>query len=239
MASPITAAGGFLPGYMTTEEATMIHVRCPRCQTRFTTSDANAGKTGQCPKCGNPIKVQPLTPSRPPGGSAPAPADQDTDAPPTEAVSDSALGAARRHAAQAAAGGAAQPPAPAARPAPQPHRAVQPPAETQPKPAKEAPETAAPPPEAPAAEEPAAQTAPIQEGKSKTVALVLCIFLGAIGTHRFYMGSWGWGLVIMGLNLTCIGGAIFALVDIIRLAVMDKADFQERYGERVVRPFTF
>jgi TM2 domain-containing membrane protein YozV len=212
---------------MTTEEATMIHVQCPRCQTRFTTSDANAGKTGQCPKCGNPIKVQAAAPSRPPGGSAPAPGDQEPGGPPAEAVADSALGAARRHAAQASAGGA-QPSAPAARPAPQP------PPPSRPAPAEPAPEQ-----EAPEEVERVDETAPIQEGKSKTVALVLCIFLGAIGTHRFYMGSWGWGLVIMGLNLTCIGGAIFALVDIIRLAVMDKADFQDRYGERVVRPFTF
>ncbi|MFO8012421.1 MAG: NINE protein [Phycisphaerae bacterium] len=228
----------------------MIHVQCPRCQTRFTTSDANLGKTGQCPKCGNPIKVRPAPASKPSGegqaedGSAGAPSDQETGAPPVEAVADSALGAARRHAAQASAAGGAQAETPAKRPEAAPERPAQPPAAAQPKPPKEtreadAPAPEAPAPEAPAADESAARTAPLQEGKSKTVALVLCIFLGAIGTHRFYMGSWGWGLVIMGLNLTCIGGAVFALVDIIRLAAMDRADFRERYGERVVQPFTF
>jgi len=53
------------------------------------------------------------------------------------------------------------------------------------------------------------------------------------------MGAWGWGLVIIGLNLTCIGGVVFAIIDTIKLAIMDRAVFQERYTETAVRPFTF
>ena len=212
----------------------MIRVQCPRCQTKFTTSDANAGKTGQCPKCGNPIKVSAAgsAASRPSVGAAAGeasapPATSDAAVAPAAASSDSALGEARRHAAQATAAGAARPAATSARPAPRPQaqRRPRPPAE-----AKPAPATAAP---------PAEKTAALPTGKSKTVALVLAIFLGALGTHRFYMGAWGWGLVILGLNLTCIGGGVFALIDAIKLAVMDKDDFQERYAETAVRPFTF
>jgi len=207
----------------------VIRVQCPRCQTRFTTSNANVGKTGQCPKCGNPIKVTAsgAAPAHPTGGggggsNATAAAPASPAGASAGAATDSALGEARRHAAQATPAGQAQP---AARPAPQREapRPPPPPAEAKPVPA----------------EAPADKTAALPEGKSKTVALLLCVFLGAIGTHRFYMGSWGWGLVIMGLNLTCIGGAIFALVDIIKLAAMDKADFQDRYSETVVQPFTF
>jgi len=189
----------------------MIRVHCPRCQTRFTTSDANSGKTGQCPKCGNPIQV-------PKAGPPPAkPAATTSTAP-----ADSVLGEARRHVAHVQASGAAAAPVarqpaapPQARPAPAP-------GETQPLPAAEN------------AEAPAAP-----EGKSKMVALVLCIFVGALGTHRFYMGSWGWGLVILGLNLTCVGGAVFAIVDVFRLAMMDQETFQVRYNELAVKPFTF
>ena len=39
----------------------MIHVICLKCQTRFTTSDTNAGKTGRCPKCNSPLRVPPLS----------------------------------------------------------------------------------------------------------------------------------------------------------------------------------
>jgi len=209
----------------------MIHVQCPRCQTRFTTSDANLGKTGQCPKCGNPIKVQASPPA--PSGGGQAQGDSATAGPSPEAgpasesaMADSALGAARRHAAQASASGPDQAEAPA-RPAQRPSR---PQPETQ---------AAAPPAEPQPAGPPADETAPLPRAKSKTVALVLCIFLGGIGIHRFYMGSWGWGLVILGLSLTCIGGAVFAIVDVIRLATMDKADFQDRYSETVVEAFTF
>jgi predicted Zn finger-like uncharacterized protein len=223
----------------------MIHVQCPRCQTRFTTSDANLGKTGQCPKCGNPIKVQPsAAPSSPSGGgedgggAASGDATSETDAAQEAAMADSALGAARRHAAQASSAGEAGAEAPAAPPEMARPGPAEPPAEADEAAAAEPPPAERAAPESPAAET-AAETAALPEGKSKTVALVLCIFLGWTGAHRFYMGSWGWGLVILGLDLTCLGGAIFILIDIIKLATMDKADFQDRYNEQVVEPFTF
>ncbi len=221
----------------------MIHVHCPRCQTRFTTSDANLGKTGQCPKCGNPIKVQPAPPPKASAGgqaedgSATAPSGQETGAPPAEAVADSALGAARRHAAQASAGGGAAEP-PAGRPEAARGAPSEPPPEAEEAPPKEqapAERAAAEPPAA----ETAAETAALPRGKSKTTALILCLVAGPLGAHRFYMGSWGYGLVIAALNLTCLGSLVFTLIDLIKLAAMDKADFQDRYNERVVEPFTF
>lgn len=39
----------------------MIRVICPSCQTRFNTSDTNAGKVGRCPKCNSPLRVPPLS----------------------------------------------------------------------------------------------------------------------------------------------------------------------------------
>ena len=31
--------------------------------------------------------------------------------------------------------------------------------------------------------------------KSRVTAALLAIFLGILGVHKFYMGSWGWGIV--------------------------------------------
>lgn len=54
----------------------------------------------------------------------------------------------------------------------------------------------------------------INGGKSRLVALLLCIFFGVLGLHRFYLGYWGWGLIYL------FTGGIFGIgwiIDIIRL----------------------
>ncbi len=51
-------------------------------------------------------------------------------------------------------------------------------------------------------------------GKSQIVALLLCIFLGFLGAHRFYLGYTGWGLIyLFTLGLFGIGW----LIDLVRL----------------------
>lgn len=52
--------------------------------------------------------------------------------------------------------------------------------------------------------------------KSKIVALLLCIFLGTLGIHRFYVGKIGTGILYL------LTGALFGIgwiVDIIWIAV--------------------
>lgn len=51
--------------------------------------------------------------------------------------------------------------------------------------------------------------------KSKTTALLLCIFLGAFGIHRFYVGKIGTGLLYMFTGGLC---GIGWIVDIILIA---------------------
>ena len=51
--------------------------------------------------------------------------------------------------------------------------------------------------------------------KSKMVALLLCIFLGGLGIHRFYVGKIGTGIIWL-LTGGCFG--IGYIVDIVMIA---------------------
>ena len=56
------------------------------------------------------------------------------------------------------------------------------------------------------------------EQKSKLVAVLLAFFLGSIGIHDFYLGNNKNGVIKIVLTVcTGMGGAIWALVDFIRL----------------------
>jgi TM2 domain-containing membrane protein YozV len=59
--------------------------------------------------------------------------------------------------------------------------------------------------------------------RSWLVALLLSIFLGGLGVDRFYLGYTGLGI----LKLLTLGGCgIWALIDIIRIAVNNLPDAQ-------------
>ena len=56
------------------------------------------------------------------------------------------------------------------------------------------------------------------EQKSKLVAVLLAFFLGAIGIHDFYLGYSKNGVIKIILTVcTGFGGAVWALIDFIRL----------------------
>ena len=60
--------------------------------------------------------------------------------------------------------------------------------------------------------------------KSKITALLLCIFLGTLGVHRFYVGKVGTGIVwLLTLGVCGIG----VIVDIIMIAV---GKFKDKQG---------
>ena len=59
--------------------------------------------------------------------------------------------------------------------------------------------------------------------KSKTTAILLCLFLGGIGVHRFYLGYTLFGVIQL---LTLGGLGIWALIDLVRIITGDIKDSQ-------------
>jgi TM2 domain-containing membrane protein YozV len=59
-------------------------------------------------------------------------------------------------------------------------------------------------------------TMPEASPKKRLVALLLCLFLGTIGVHRFYVGKVGTGILMI---LTAGGFGIWTLIDFIMIIV--------------------
>jgi len=58
-------------------------------------------------------------------------------------------------------------------------------------------------------------------GKNFVATLILCILLGGLGVHRFYVGKVGTGIIML---LTLGGLGIWQLIDIIRIAIQKFKD---------------
>lgn len=81
-----------------------------------------------------------------------------------------------------------------------------------------------------------------KEPKNKLTAGLLAILLGGIGVHKFYMGSWGWGIVFIAIVLLTGGfGGIAtgtcALVEGIIYLTMSQDRFNEKYPPETEAPF--
>ncbi|MEY4136343.1 MAG: hypothetical protein RL205_471 [Actinomycetota bacterium] len=64
---------------------------------------------------------------------------------------------------------------------------------------------------------------------SRLIALLLCIFLGFLGIHRFYVGKWGTGILML-LTGGLLG--IWVIIDIILICV---GAFRDKQGRPVLR----
>ena len=67
------------------------------------------------------------------------------------------------------------------------------------------------------------------EGKDWLTTLLLCIFLGALGVHRFYTGHTAIGIAQL---LTLGGCGIWALIDLIMIAT---GSFKDKAGNVLVK----
>lgn len=65
--------------------------------------------------------------------------------------------------------------------------------------------------------------------KSQLVALLLVIFVGGIGIHRFYLGYIGIGIIQL---LTLGGCGIWSLIDLIRIIIGDLKPKDGSYSEK-------
>ena len=70
----------------------------------------------------------------------------------------------------------------------------------------------------------------IKAEKIKLATTLLALFLGGIGIHKFYMGSWGWGLVYLAAFWTWIP-ALLALAEAIRYFTLSEEDFQAKAAQ--------
>ena len=69
--------------------------------------------------------------------------------------------------------------------------------------------------------------------KVKTIAILLALFLGQLGVHRFYLGSTGAGVVMLILTFTVVGIIVslpWAVIDLVRLLIMNDVEFDRRYN---------
>lgn len=65
------------------------------------------------------------------------------------------------------------------------------------------------------------------DGKSQVIALILCIFVGSLGVHRFYLG-YTWQGIVQLLTLGLCG--IWTLIDLIRIITGDLKPKNGEYG---------
>lgn len=68
----------------------------------------------------------------------------------------------------------------------------------------------------------------IKSEKSAITALLLCLFLGALGVHRFYVGKIGTGILML---LTGGGLGIWTLIDLIVIAC---CQFKDKQGHTLI-----
>lgn len=75
--------------------------------------------------------------------------------------------------------------------------------------------------------------------KKRMTAALLAIFLGGFGIQKYYLGSWGWGIVftVVGLCTWGIVSGIASLVDGIMYLSMSEAAFAENYSNATLSPF--
>jgi hypothetical protein len=66
-------------------------------------------------------------------------------------------------------------------------------------------------------------------GKKKTTAGICALLVGGLGVHKFYHGSWGWGILYILFIWTFIP-AILGVIEGIVYLTMDDATYDSKYN---------
>ncbi len=75
------------------------------------------------------------------------------------------------------------------------------------------------------------QGSSVSQGKKTKAAVTLWgIFLGGFGAHKFYMGSWGWGIVYL-VTFWLYVPFIVALIEWVRYVLMSDDEFYAKLAE--------
>ncbi|MGB3207872.1 MAG: NINE protein [Crinalium sp.] len=69
--------------------------------------------------------------------------------------------------------------------------------------------------------------------RNKGVAIVLCLFLGGIGAHKFYLGQTGAGIFYLLFCWTFIPG-IIAFFELLILLFMSDTDFNAKFNHTMM-----
>ncbi|RSU91496.1 TM2 domain-containing protein [Sphingomonas koreensis] len=75
----------------------------------------------------------------------------------------------------------------------------------------------------------APQTSAKAGEKSRVAAILLALFLGGLGAHKFYLNRPGWGVLYLIFCWTFIP-ALIAFVEMIIYICMSDQDFKAKYG---------
>jgi len=65
--------------------------------------------------------------------------------------------------------------------------------------------------------------------KKKTIAGICALVVGGLGVHKFYHGSWGWGILYILLFWTWIP-MVLALIEGITYLTMDESLYDAKYN---------
>ncbi len=74
---------------------------------------------------------------------------------------------------------------------------------------------------------------PMVRRKKRATAILLAIFLGCLGAHKFYLGRHVGGIVYLILALTLVGAlitTILSIIDMVGMLLMSDDDFERVFG---------
>ena len=69
-----------------------------------------------------------------------------------------------------------------------------------------------------------------KEMKSRTIAILLALFLGGLGIHKFYLGENKYGVIYLLFCWTYIP-ALFAMIEAIQMMAMGEKKFNEKFNK--------